>query len=213
MPMNAPTPSTPDELRRMFGGIDVYLFDQLLKGRIAPGMRVLDAGCGGGRNLHYLMRAGYDVAGVDEDARSIEAVRTLAAELAPTQDASAFVRSSVADMPFADGAFDVVLSNAVLHFSPDRDRFVRSLDEMWRVLAPGGMFWSRLASDIGIEDRIVSLGDRRYRLPDGSDRYLVDEAELIEQTERRGGRLLDPIKTTNVQGARCMTTWVVLKPR
>ncbi len=35
------------DLQKQFGGIDIYLFDQLLKGRITAEMRVLDAGCGG----------------------------------------------------------------------------------------------------------------------------------------------------------------------
>ena len=45
-------------LQDQFGNIDIYVFDQLLRGRIAPGMRVFDAGCGGGRNLVYLLRNG-----------------------------------------------------------------------------------------------------------------------------------------------------------
>ena len=58
----APPESNADDaharLRAQFGAIDVYLFDQLLRGAIRPGMRVLDAGCGSGRNLVYLLREG-----------------------------------------------------------------------------------------------------------------------------------------------------------
>ncbi|MDX1578091.1 MAG: class I SAM-dependent methyltransferase, partial [Gemmatimonadota bacterium] len=46
------------DLRETFGDLDIYLFDQLLRGRITPDMRVLDAGCGNGRNLIYLRRVG-----------------------------------------------------------------------------------------------------------------------------------------------------------
>jgi hypothetical protein len=68
------------------------------------------------------------------------------------------------------------------------------------------------ASTIGIESQVEPLGDgRRYRLPDGTARYLVDEPLLMALTRRLGGRLLDPLKTTAVQGQRSMTTWVVRK--
>jgi hypothetical protein len=85
--------------------------------------------------------------------------------------------------------------------------------EMWRVLKPGGMLFCRLASSIGMEDRVTPLGGRRFALPDGSERYLVDEAILMEWTASLGGSLLDPLKTTVVQNQRCMTTWVVRKDR
>jgi len=48
-------------------------------------------------------------------------------------------------------------------------------------------------------------------LPDGTERYLVDEALLVDLTRRLGGTFLDPLKTTIVQNQRCMTTWVVRK--
>jgi hypothetical protein len=49
------------------------------------------------------------------------------------------------------------------------------------------------------------------RLPDGSERFVVDEATLLTWTSTLGGRLGDPLKTTNVQQMRCMTTWVMEK--
>jgi len=85
------------------------------------------------------------------------------------------------------------------------------LEGSWRVLRPRGIFFCRLASSIGMEDRVQALAGRRHRLPDGSDRYLVDEPFLMEKTRALGGELLDPLKTTVVQNQRCMTTWVVRK--
>jgi hypothetical protein len=81
----------------------------------------------------------------------------------------------------------------------------------WRVLKPGGLFFCRLASLIGVEQRVRGLGSRRYRLPDGSERFLVDEALLLHLTASFGGTLVDPLKTTVVQDQRSMTTWVVRK--
>ena len=194
-----------------FGDIDIYLFDQLLRGRIRPGMRVLDAGCGGGRNLVYLLRQGYEVFAADADRAAVDHVRRIASSLAPALPAANFVVSPVEQMPFGDAFADAVLSSAVLHFARDDGQFGAMVAEMWRVLKPGGLFWSRLASTIGMAERIQSLDGRWSLLPDGSERYVVDEALLVDTTRRLGGQLLDPIKTTVVQGQRAMTTWVARK--
>lgn len=199
------------DLAALFGGIDVYLFDQLLRGRVAPGMRVLDAGCGGGRNLVFFLREGYEVFALDPDPAAVAAVRDLARRLAPSLP-QANVRCEPVDASTFPGACaDVVVSNAVLHFAPDEERFLAMLRGSWRLLAPGGFLFCRLASSIGIEGRVRPLGGRRFALPDGTDRFLVDEAFLLSLTAQLGGRLLDPIKTTVVQGQRAMTTWVVRK--
>lgn len=194
-------------LAEQFGAIDIYLFDQLLKGRIAPGMRIFDAGCGGGRNLVYLLGAGYDVCGVDADPRAIAEIR----RLAPHLPASNFREETIEASSFADASADVVLASAVLHFARDDDHFAAMLRGAWRVLKTGGLFFCRLASDIGMEGRFEPIAGRRFRLLDGSERYLVDEAALLRWTADLGGRLIDPLKTTVVQNQRCMTTWVMRK--
>lgn len=199
------------DLSSWFGQIDIYLFDQLLRGRLAPGMRVLDVGCGTGRNLVFLLREGYDVFGVDEEGRAIASVQRLAARLAPHLPAGNFRVEPVERMTFPDGFADVVLSSAVLHFARDDRQFDAMLREIWRVLKPGGLLFCRLASLIGMEHRMQRLSGRRFLLPDASERYLVDEAMLLELTRTLGGELLDPLKTTVVQDQRCMTTWVVRK--
>jgi tellurite methyltransferase len=199
-------------LQEQFGQIDIYVFDQLLRGRITRGMRVLDAGCGDGRNLVYLLRAGYDVFGVDADPASVVRVRELSAALAPHVPADNFRVESIERMTFPDGFAHVVLSSAVLHFAHDDAEFSAMLRGTWRVLKPGGMLVCRLASSIGIEEQVQVVNGRRCRLPDGSERYLVDERLLMGLTEQLGGELLDPLKTTVVQNQRAMTTWIVRKP-
>jgi tellurite methyltransferase len=198
-------------LKQQFGQIDIYLFDQILRGRIAPGMRIFDAGCGNGRNLVYLFREGYEVFGADEDPRAIDAVRHLTRSLAPTLPADNFRLESVEAMSFGDAFADVALSSAALHFARDDDHFRAMLRGSWRVLKPGGLFFCRLASSIGIEIQVKKLAGRRFLLPDGSERYLVDETLLMALTTELGGHLEDPLKTTVVQNQRAMTTWVVRK--
>jgi tellurite methyltransferase len=215
------------QLQELFGQIDIYLFDQLLKRRITPGMKVLDAGCGSGRNLVYFLRSGYEVFGVDESEEAILEARKLAWALAPHLPEDNFRVESVERMSFGEEAnsrqqtansrsenttgFDVVLSSAVLHFARDEEQWQAMVNEMWRVLKPGGIFFARLASSIGMEDQVRLIEGRRYRLPDGSDRFLVDEAMLHRVTAELGGEFIEPIKTTVVENMRAMTTWVVRK--
>jgi tellurite methyltransferase len=199
-------------LREQLGDIDIYLFDQLLRGRLDHAARVLDAGCGAGRNLVFLLRSGAEVFAADRVEAALEAVRGLAARLAPRLPGGNFQVAGIEALPWHDGSMDVVIASAVLHFAEDEEHFARMLRELWRVLAPAGMLFARLASSIGLHPLPVLDTRRRARLPDGSERFLVDEAFLLEWTARLGGELLDPLKTTNVQNLRCMTTWVLRKP-
>jgi tellurite methyltransferase len=185
-------------LQEQFGNIDIYLFDQILRGRIAPGMRIFDAGCGGGRNLVYLAREGYEIYAVDADPRAH-----------PPIPPANFRAEPVEAHGFPDAFADVVISSAVLHFARDERHFDAMLRGSWRALKPGGLFFCRLASTIGIEQLVRPLGERRFLLPDGSERFLVDEAMLMRLTAELGGELEDPLKTTVVQNQRSMTTWVV----
>ena len=202
---------TSRRLKAEFGDIDIYVFDQLHKGRIEHGMRVLDAGCGDGRNVFYLMRHGFDVWGVDESEDAVAAIRRLAATIAPALDRDRFGVQRIEALSFGDTAFDVVFCSSVLHFANDEPHWWAMVRQLWRVLKPGGMLFTRLASTIGHESLVKLLRGRRYVMPDGNERFLVDEAYLTTATAELGGKLLDPLKTTVVQGARSMTTWVVGK--
>lgn len=200
-------------LQEQFGQIDIYLFDQILRSNISPGMRVVDAGCGGGRNIQYLLRAGYEVFGVDTDPAAVEAVRKMASELAPALPAGNFQVSGVEAMPFTDEFADVVVCHSVLHFARDEMQLEWMVRGLWRVLRPGGLLFCRLASTIGAVEGMAfePLGGRRFRMSHGPVWLLVDEALLMKLTGDLGGELIDPLKTTVVQAQRCMTTWVLKK--
>jgi tellurite methyltransferase len=202
-----------DPLHEQFGDIDIYLFDQLLRGAVRPDATVLDAGCGHGRNLVYLLRTGHTVLAADERPDAIAAVRALAATLAPQLPAANFRCEPVEAMTFDAGCADVTISSAVLHFARDEAHFNAMLDGTWRIVKEGGLLFCRLASTIGIEDRVRRIEGRRFHLPDGSDRFLVDEEMLLRLTADLGATLEDPLKTTNVQNQRCMTTWVLRRRR
>ena len=198
-------------ISELFGNIDIYLFDQILKGRFSDGMRILDAGCGGGRNLIYFLRNNYEVFAVDENEEAIDSVRNLSAQLAPNLPQENFQSSKVESMPFRERSFDAVLSSAVLHFARDEEQFWAMVNEMWRLLRPGGIFFARTASSIGIERLIEPIGGRKFLLPEGSERFLVNEEYIGEVWGSLNATWLEPIKTTNVQNLRCMTTLVLRK--
>lgn len=194
-----------------FGNIDIYLFDQMLKGTYDECHVILDAGCGTGRNLLYLLKSGANVFGVDQNPEAIAQLRTLAGPFSQVDPQENFKVASVEDLPFENETFDLVISSAVLHFAENLNHFEAMLNSMWDMLKPGGYFFCRLASEIGIESLVRFIGNGRYILPDGSERFLVNQEMLLRLTKKIGGELHEPIKTTNVQNMRSMTTWCLRK--
>ncbi|MCW3079077.1 class I SAM-dependent methyltransferase [Segetibacter sp.] len=200
-----------ENLQQAFGNIDIYLFDQLLKGRFDDCKKVGDIGCGYGRNLVYFLKNGFEVYGIDQNEEAILEVQRLSKEVQITNPISNFSVALVEDLPFDDDFFDLVICSAVLHFAKDTDHFNEMVRSIWRVMKPGGFLFARLASDIGIEHLVMNIGNGRFRLPDGSDRFLVNQQMLLNYTARLNAQLFEPIKTTNVQNVRCMTTWCIQK--
>jgi SAM-dependent methyltransferase len=196
-------------IQEQFGQIDIYVFDQILRGNIAAGMRVVDAGCGYGRNLVHLLREGCEVFAVDADAHAVEHVRQLSASLSTRLPATNFQAGTIEAMPFPDDFADVVICNSVLHFARNEEQFRAMLKQLWRIVRPGGMLFCRLGSRIGMDFERVRTNI--FIVGDGSEWFLVDEEMLLELTDEMDAVLVDPLKTTIVQDYRCMTTWVLRK--
>jgi SAM-dependent methyltransferase len=196
-------------IQDQFGQIDIYVFDQILRGNISAGMRVVDAGCGYGRNLVHLLREGCEVFALDENEAGVEHVRKLSASLGTGLPVENFQVGLIERMQFPDAFANVVICNAVLHFARDDDHFMAMLSELWRVLKPGGMLFCRLGSRIGM--RFERVRGNIYVVGDGSEWFLVNEEMLLEITRNLNAVLVDPLKTTIVQDYRCMTTWVLRK--
>jgi tellurite methyltransferase len=200
-----------NKLQQLYGNIDIYLFDQLLKGRFDNCQRIIDIGMGGARNLPYFLQNGFEVYGIDPVPEAVEHAKRLSAALAPDLSPDNFVVAAAENLPFADNYFDLSICSAVFHFAKSDAHFDMMLRSVWRTLKPGGYLFARLATDIGIERLVKPLGEHLYLLPDGSERYLVNQEKLLYYTAALNGELFEPIKTTNVQNLRCMTTWCLRK--
>ena len=196
-----------NNIQKQLGQTDIYIIDQILKGRYKAGDHMLDAGCGIGRNLHWFLQQGFHISGIDLNNDVIQELKKQYSHL----PAANFSVSSIADTPFADQQFDHIICSAVLHFADNKTQFYSMLNELLRILKKGGSLFIRIASDIGIEDKVELIGDGVYKIPDGSTRFLLTRSLLAEFLNQKNLSLLEPVKTTNVDDIRCMTTLLLKK--
>jgi tellurite methyltransferase len=194
-------------IQQLAGNTDIYLLDQIMKDRYEKLDIVLDAGCGNGRNLHWFLLNQIDCYGIDMDPLVIEALKIKY----PILPADRLQTVVVENLPFPDHFFDHIISSAVLHFAQNVEHFYAMLKELSRVLKPGGTLFIRMASNIGMEHSIESLGDGVYAIPDGSVRFLLSKRLLENMLKDLPFRLIEPLKTVNVADIRCMTTLVMQK--
>lgn len=191
----------------LLGATDIYLIDQIMKGRYKKGDVLLDAGCGWGRNLHWFLKNGFDIYAIDTDPGVIQDLK----QSFPALPSDRFQQAAVEQTTFAADFFDGIISSAVLHFAQNTAHFFAMMDELYRVLKSGGTLFIRMASDIGIETRVQPLGDGVFLLPDGSTRFLLTRSLLNQLFSRYAFSYLEDFKTVNVNDLRCMCTLVLKK--
>lgn len=203
---------TVQNLNKLLGNIDIYLLDQILKGRFTKEMKILDAGCGEGRNTIYFLHDGYQIFGVDYNPIAIQMARIYAQTIKKDYDIYRFQTAMVSDMPFHKDAFDAIISSAVLHFAKDTVHFHQMMDEMMKVLKPKGIFFLRMCTGFaGIEQISEEKGNGLFDLPDGSTRFLLTEELLQEIMEKHKLLHLEDPKTVLVHGKRTMGTFIFIK--
>ncbi len=199
-------------LNKLLGNIDIYLLDQVLKGRFQKDMKILDAGCGEGRNTVYFLKEDYQIFGVDQNPVAVQMARIQAQTIRPAYDIHRFQTAPVEDMPFHHGAFDAVVSSAVLHFAKNTQHFHLMLAEMIRVLKPGGILFIRMVTGFGgIVEGSRAVGDGVYLLPDGSERFVLTAELLKEIQENHHLHHLEVPKSVLVHGQRAMGVFVMQK--
>ena len=191
-------------LEQLVGSTDIYLLDQILKGRYRRNEVLLDAGCGNGRNLHWFLLHEIQCLGIDNDPEALIELKSFY----PSMPSENIIEADLQALPFPDRYFDHVISSAVLHFAKNYQHFDLMFAELLRVLRTGGSLFIRMTSDIGIEKKVNLVADGVYNIPDGSTRFLLTKQILANLTRQHPVKLLEPLKTVNVNDERCMSTLV-----
>jgi len=195
-----------EKLKKDIGGIDIYLLDQILKGRYQSNDLILDAGCGSGRNLKWFYDNSFSFYGVDTNARSIE----IAKEKYPNLSDN-FSVQNLDVLHFDTNTFEHVICSAVLHFAQNTRHFLNMFSELVRVVKVNGTIFVRMTSIQGLEKFVNQISEGVYALPDKTNRFLLHEELLFKIMEKHELSFLEPIKTVQVGKERSMCTLVFKK--
>lgn len=196
-----------NSLQELVGNTDIYLLDQIMKGRYQQTDKILDAGCGTGRNMHWFLKEKMEIYGIDENEASISELK----RLYPLLQEEKLQSCAVEHLPFENDFFDHIISSAVLHFANSISQFQAMLAEMSRVLKHGGSMFIRMTSAIGIEDKVRLVKDGVYIIPDQSRRFLLTRSIVADIVKKYPLSIIEPFKTVNVDDIRCMSTLILQK--
>ncbi len=195
-----------NKINAIVGKTDIYLIDQIVKGRYLAGDSILDAGSGKGRNLHWFYQNKINIHGIDMDENHVYSSR-----ISYPRIKDQIHCLSIEDSDQLGLKFDHIICNAVLHFANSKKVFLLQWKQLFSLLKPDGTFFIRMCSDIGIEAKLKALNDGVYLIPDGTRRFLLTRDILNELQLLYGFELIEPLKTVNVNDIRSMSTLIVRK--
>ncbi len=171
-------------INRALGNMDLFLMDQLLKGRLKKEFRILDAGCGEGRNLKYFISNGFNIYGIDRHPGAIQMLRYSANTWNKQFNTEKFQVGDIRSLPYENDSFDFVICIGVLHFSDDLEDYLRMMSEMVRVTKSGKSLFIRMDSSEGLKGAYPEIDGGKKVLQDGTIRFLAGR-RLLEDTLKR----------------------------
>lgn len=142
-----------------FGDIDLFLLDLLLKGEVMEQADVLDAGCGAGRNTLFFLKHGFHISAIDSLRSEVNATNLMSRSL---NKGDVAVHGDLAELPYNDHSFDLIVCSRVLHFAESHKKFSGMLSELFRVLRRNGILYLSMNSAIGLEKPDTSSPSNRF---------------------------------------------------
>ena len=180
-----------DDINNFIG--DLELLDQLLKGRFNDRHRLLEIGCGQGRNIIPFLNLKKAIYGIDLDDKNIALCNIFANSLG--ENPSFFSKAHAHTLPFENGFFDAVINCRVMHFAKNNHDFKQQWEEQFRVLRKGGFLYLSMDTSIHNEEIVQRTDGERSWLNDQSERLLLSE-QLFDLVDLHSGfQLLEPLKT------------------
>jgi len=197
------------DVKRLLGKTDMYLIDLLQKGYFDKPLHVLDAGCGKGRNIWMLAEFGHAISACDTNESDLSILQEEVKKRKIDLSAINVRVGEIGKLPYRDQDFDFVICNAVLHFAKDKDHFLEMMRDLTRVVRKGGIIFTRFVSSHTLNNRGQEF-NKTMQLPDGTNRFVVDENWLkSEVINGLGLELSEEFKTINIDNKRTMTTLIL----
>lgn len=193
-----------ENLVKHLHGIDIYLLDQLMKGRISDSSKILDAGCGTGRNSLALERFGCkEITAIDSNETAIDNLGQLSSNIS--------ISLSNIEEFTTEEKFDFIICNAVLHFAESHNHFHAMIHSLCNCMHSDTILFIRMTSNFAISSTFQVDENGVANLGDGSQRYLLDNTRIDELKSKHYLKLIEPLKTVNVDNLRCMSTLILQK--
>ncbi|CAJ35597.2 class I SAM-dependent methyltransferase [Methanocella arvoryzae] len=142
-----------------------------IRAAVPPGALVLDVGCGSGKIMAPLLRAGYNVVGMDVAREGLLMVRE-----------GERIEGDARHLPFKDSSFDAVVCYDVLQHLLEAERQM-AVAEIKRVLAPGGRVFVEVFGREDMRYGGTAVEPHTFRRESGIIYHYFSEAELLELLE------------------------------
>ena len=169
--------------------MDLFLMDLILKGKIPSNARVLDVGCGEGRNGIHFIQQGHEYHGWDIDSSKLK----LLEYLAKTFDAShAHFKIQDIRSAEADRFFDFIICSRMLHFAESKVDFLLMWEKLSGQLKRGGILYVSMDSIID-NDLWKKLEHGKIKFPDARIHFALT-SDIYEEI-KKGFEEIEPLKT------------------